>query len=117
MMASFIEILNGTAFHTPRIPHLAFDDFRKQAIDIISSGGKVVQYFAYTDGDSEKIMAVLRTDKLLAATCNAPASYPALTAHCEQFHLFEREIAEQYGIRPEGHPWLKMVRYHPNCRG
>jgi hypothetical protein len=31
--------------------------------------------------------------------------------------MFEREIAEQYGIRPEGHPWLKMVRYHPNSRG
>jgi hypothetical protein len=31
--------------------------------------------------------------------------------------MFEREIAEQYGIRPEGHPWLKMVRYHANCRG
>jgi hypothetical protein len=31
--------------------------------------------------------------------------------------MFEREIAEQYGIRPEGHPWLKMVRYHPNYRG
>ena len=30
--------------------------------------------------------------------------------------MFEREIAEQFGIRPEGHPWLKMVRYHPNCR-
>jgi hypothetical protein len=31
--------------------------------------------------------------------------------------MFEREIAEQFGIRPEGHPWLKMVRYHPNYRG
>jgi Ni,Fe-hydrogenase III large subunit len=31
--------------------------------------------------------------------------------------MFEREIAEQYGIIPEGHPWLKMVRYHANCRG
>jgi hypothetical protein len=42
---------------------------------------------------------------------------PKPTRHgpeCEPFHLFEREIAEQYGIRPEGHPWLKMVRYHPN---
>jgi len=117
MMASFVEILNGTAFHTPRIPHLAFDDFRKQALDIVASGGKVVQFFAYTDGDAEKMLAVLRTDTLLAATCDAPASYPSLSAQCGQFHLFEREIAEQFGIRPEGHPWLKMVRYHSNCRG
>jgi hypothetical protein len=38
-------------------------------------------------------------------------------AECEPFHMFEREIAEQFGVRPEGHPWLKMVRYHANYRG
>ena len=31
--------------------------------------------------------------------------------------MFEREIAEQFGIRPEGHPWLKMVRYQANESG
>ncbi len=30
--------------------------------------------------------------------------------------MFEREIAEQYGITPLNHPWLKMVRYHGNYR-
>lgn len=117
MSVSFLEVLNGTAFHLPRIPDLAFDDFRQQAIAIIKAGGKVVQYFAYMEGGAEKLMAVLRTDKLLAATCDAPPVYPSLTAECPQFHLFEREIAEQFGIRPENHPWLKMVRYHPNEQG
>src|SRR5205085_1434161 len=28
-------------------------------------------------------------------------------------HHFEREIAEQYGIEPEEHPWLKPVRFPP----
>jgi Ni,Fe-hydrogenase III large subunit len=36
-----------------------------------------------------------------------------MTPLCPQVHLFEREIAEQFGLRPEGHPWLKPVRY---CR-
>jgi len=27
-------------------------------------------------------------------------------------HLFEREIAEQFGLTPVGHPWLKPLRYH-----
>jgi hypothetical protein len=26
--------------------------------------------------------------------------------------MFEREIAEQFGLKPIGHPWLKPVRYH-----
>ena len=34
-------------------------------------------------------------------------------AHGNVVHLFEREIAEQWGLRPEGHPWLKPVRRHP----
>jgi Ni,Fe-hydrogenase III component G len=43
-------------------------------------------------------MAILRTDVLLVAACDAPETYPSLTAQCEPFHMFEREIAEQYGI-------------------
>jgi len=42
-------------------------------------------------------------------------SFRSLTgAVSDKFHMFEREIAEQFGIQPEGHPWLKMVRYHAN---
>jgi hypothetical protein len=77
----------------------------------------VVQFFAFQKEGAVRLMAVLRTDELLVALCDAPERYPALTAQCEPFHMFEREIAEQYGIIPEGHPWLKMVRYHANCRG
>ena len=90
--------------------------FVRKPLNIVRNGGKVVHYFAYQDGDTVKLMAVLRTDILLVAGCDAPEAYPSLTIQCEPFHMFEREIAEQFGIRPEGHPWLKMVRYHPNCR-
>ena len=38
--------------------------------------------------------------------------FPSLTPRCPQVHLFEREIAEQFGLKPIGHPWLKPVRYH-----
>ncbi len=116
-MADFAPIGNGEATPRGRIPHLTFDDFHRRALALVGDGAKVVQYFAYADGGNVKLMAVLRTDQLLAAGCDAPEAYPALTAQCEPFHLFEREIAEQFGIRPEGHPWLKMVRYHPNQRG
>ena len=42
--------------------------------------------------------------------------FPSLTPDCPQVHLFEREIAEQYGVRPEGHPWFKPVRFHASYR-
>ena len=113
----FLQVENGRAVAREQVPHLAFDDFHRQAARIVADGGKVVQFFAYPDQGSLKLMAVLRTDVLLAAGCDAPERYPSLSVACEPFHMFEREIAEQFGIVPEGHPWLKMVRYHPNYRG
>ena len=117
MQTDFVSIENGRAIGRDRVPQLSFDDFRRKALDIVAEGGKVVQFFAYPDGDGFRLMAVLRNEQLLVAGCELPDKYPSLTAECEPFHMFEREVAEQYGIRPEGHPWLKMVRYHPNQRG
>lgn len=116
MTTSFLEILNGEAIARNRIPQLSFNTFHQEALDIVEGGGKVVHYFAYMDEERVRLMAVLRTDKLLVAGCNAPNAYPSLSLQCEPFHMFEREIAEQFGILPAGHPWLKMVRYHSNCQ-
>jgi Ni,Fe-hydrogenase III large subunit len=44
------------------------------------------------------------------------ASFDSLTPDCPQAHLFEREIAEQYGVHPDGHPWFKPVRFHSSYR-
>ena len=117
MQAGFIQVGNGEAVARERIPHLSFDEFRHQCVAIVANGGKVVQCFAYPDADKLKLIAVLRNDQLLVAGCDAPRRYAAMTAECEPFHLFEREMAEQYGLRLEGHPWFKMVRYHANYRG
>lgn len=62
------------------------------------------------------LLAVLAHDAtaLLHAVATVPLhSYPSLTLACPQAHLFEREIYEQWAILPEGHPWLKPVRYCP----
>ena len=117
MTTNFTSIANGQAIRIPDIARLSFTEFSDQAKEIVAQGGKVVQFFAYPAAGGLRFMAVLRTDQLLAACCDAPETYRSLTASCPQFHMFEREIAEQYGICPEGHPWLKMVRYHPNLRG
>lgn len=116
MTNAFLNILNGETLDLNRIPHLSFDDFRSTALKIVKTGGKVVQFFAYENEGAIKLLAVLRTDTLIVAGCDAPATYPSFSQTCEPFHMFEREIAEQFGITPENHPWLKMVRYHPNYR-
>ena len=57
--------------------------------------------------DSSHYLAALRTRPL--------QSYASMTPATPQAHLFEREIFEQWGIRPEGHPWLKSVRRIPDA--
>ncbi|WP_289020726.1 NADH-quinone oxidoreductase subunit C [Desulfobacter postgatei] len=114
MSNAFLQISNAQKVSRKDIPQLAFDEFRRQVFDMVIDGAKVVQYFVYPDKNKLKLLAVLRTDKLFVAGCDVPDPYPSFSRMCEPFHLFEREMAEQYGIHPQGHPWLKMVRYHPN---
>ena len=53
--------------------------------------------------DSQSLLAVF--------SCQAQNSFTSLATLCPQVSLFEREIAEQCGLRPDGHPWLKPVRF------
>lgn len=38
-------------------------------------------------------------------------TFPSLTLEHPQAHGFEREFFEEWKVRPEGHPWLKPVRF------
>ncbi|NLN02041.1 MAG: hypothetical protein GX174_09095 [Lentisphaerae bacterium] len=64
-----------------------------------------------------RVYLVLADDaqhRLLAGTTDIEGgSYPSLTPACPQVHMFERELAEQFGLRAVGHPWFQPVRY---CR-
>ncbi|MCW5211849.1 NADH-quinone oxidoreductase subunit C, partial [Desulfobulbus sp. TB] len=122
-MDKLLYVHNGERVNRSDIPHLSFPEFRDELLDFTQAGGQVVQFFAYEDNKKQgnsslKLLAVLRNksnDKLCVAGCDALTSFASLTAVTEKFHLFEREIGEQYGIKAEGHPWWKMVRYHRNC--
>jgi Ni,Fe-hydrogenase III large subunit len=49
--------------------------------------------------------------ELSVVSAQAENSYAALTPDCPQAHWFERESAEQSGVSPVGHPWLKPIRF------
>jgi len=116
-MADLLAINNGQALALADLPTLEFSHLRERLLEF-GQHGYVVQFFAYEEKNDLYVMAVMRLeDQLLAARALLPESYPSLTQECSKFHLFEREIAEQFGVMPEGHPWLKMVRYQPNWRG
>ena len=48
---------------------------------------------------------------MLRAQGRAGEQYPSLTASHPCAQIFERELWEQTGVIPQGHPWLKPVRF------
>ncbi len=117
-MADTLTIDNGVPVSRQAIPELAFARFAETLSERIGKHGFVVHFFAWKERQNNKLLAVFRDKGLHVLATSVGAEYPSLTRSCsEKFHLFEREIAEQYGIEPLGHPSLKMVRYHPNYAG
>ncbi len=118
-MDNLLLIQNGQAVSRNDIPDLNFSVFQQVVLEFVLRDGFVVQFFAYENEQGAlKLLAVLRSGVNLYVTgCSLADEYPSLTSECEKFHMFEREVAEQFGVRPKDHPWLKMVRYHENYRG
>jgi Ni,Fe-hydrogenase III large subunit len=82
----------------------------------VADGGRVAACFAdRTSGGRFELCTVIARDwkgNLGVLRTTVGDRFPSLTPGCPQLHLFEREIAEQYGIIPDGHPWFKPVRFH-----
>jgi Ni,Fe-hydrogenase III large subunit len=95
--------------------------FREQVVGDVEAGGRLAALFGQPlAGGRTRLFAVSAHGSdggLSVCAADVGTSYPALTPQCPQAHLFEREIGEQWGVRPEGHPWLKPVRFHAPLGG
>jgi Ni,Fe-hydrogenase III large subunit len=102
------------------VPLLSQDEFRNQILEQVTSGARIAALFGQPrDDDRVRLYAVLAQDQVGALsllTTDVRDSYRALTPECPQAHWFEREIAEQWGLVPQGHPWLKPIRFHRSYR-
>ncbi len=114
-MDNLLKIQNGSAVPRPSIPLVTYGIFFKIVSEFVRNEGFIVQFFAYKDENNLKLLAILRNSDLYVIETQVGESFQSLTGNVsEKFHMFEREIAEQFGLKPDGHPWLKMVRYHKN---
>jgi Ni,Fe-hydrogenase III large subunit len=102
------------------VPLITPDEFRDVVLTGVAEGGRLAAFFGRPfDRDAVQLIAVLaygNTGGLSVTSTRVNAAYPALTPDCPQAHWFEREIAEQWSVRPEGHPWLKPIRFHASYR-
>jgi Ni,Fe-hydrogenase III large subunit len=118
---SSVPVHNGSAVPLADVPELGVAQLRQQTIDSVAAGGRIAAFFGTPSASGRiRLVAVLAAaggGPLSLCTAEVGETYPALTPDCPQAHLFEREIAEQWAVQPEGHPWLKPVRFHPPYRG
>lgn len=114
-MKDLLEVRNCEAFETAELPELDIAEFRNVVVDKVKSGSRISAMFGMNDESSKRsICAVLANDEdgtLSLLKTDMPEVFASLTPICPQAHLFEREIAENFGVMPEGHPWLKPVRF------
>ena len=103
------------------LPVLDTPGFREAILGAVAAGRRLAALFGHPREDGRLLLVAVLADGAGGAvevgTAVVQGSYPALTPQCPQAHLFEREIAELWGVRPEGHPWLKPVRAHPPAGG
>lgn len=117
-MSNLLKIENGVAIDRESIPQVSFEQFFTTLSEFVKNEGFIVQFFAYKGENNHNLVAVVRNSELYVISTQVGKSFQSLTRNAsEKFHMFEREIAEQFGITPDGHPWLKMVRYHENYSG
>ncbi|HEV3136889.1 MAG TPA: NADH-quinone oxidoreductase subunit C [Pirellulales bacterium] len=102
------------------IPRLGIDAFRAAILDEVAGGCRISALFGVPHNpQTVRLYAVLThaaTSTIALVSCDVEDSYPSLTPDCPQAHWFEREIAEQWGVVPLGHPWLKPIRFHHSYR-
>jgi len=102
------------------IPLLSIGEFRATVLTKVAEGGRLAAFFGRPcERDAVQLIAVLAfggTGELAVSSTMVDGAYPALTPECPQAHWFEREIAEQWGVQPTGHPWLKPIRFHASYR-
>lgn len=118
-MSSFdaLGLRNRRAIPLAMLPRESIEQFRQSVGDALGRGWRLLAVFGMPESHgSVRLIAVLADDQrgeLGAASTVVGERYPALTSEWPEAHYFERELAEQCGVIPVGHPDLKPVRRHP----
>jgi Ni,Fe-hydrogenase III large subunit len=108
---------NSVPVSLDEVSVVAFDDFAHQlAAELDGNSSGLAALFGVPQSDqSVRLYAVtnhVSNGQISVCCTDVGDRYRSLTVDIPQAHWFEREIAEQWGVVPEGHPWLKPIRFH-----
>ncbi|MCK9203422.1 MAG: NADH dehydrogenase subunit [Bacteroidales bacterium] len=116
----YIELTgNPVIMELSDIPVLEYQEFRQLIDDLLKNErAHCLTYFVYPQRDRRQFICCMGMDvkhTILVFSHEQAAMNGLLLESITQrhfcFHVFEREIHENYGIGFIGHPWLKPVRF------
>lgn len=123
-MSKSVTIRNNQTIPFQTIPVLNYEDFLLLNTSLIKDEeNHCVNYFGIPDGEKLKLICCIANDNehtilvsssilsLFNSGMAGDEPLPSFTAHHLSFHIFERELHENFGVHYTDHPWLKPVRY------
>jgi Ni,Fe-hydrogenase III large subunit len=101
------------------IAHLALAAFAQACQERLDAGERLLTLFARPDPDQGPLglvttavfQALHSPLEVVRGRALRGDRYPSLTTSHPAAQIHERELWEQCGLVPEGHPWLKPVRF------
>jgi Ni,Fe-hydrogenase III large subunit len=109
---TWLCLRNGEAVALDAVPELPAPEWRNAILEAVEDGARVAALFASSPAQLTAVLAHDGSSTLAVTRAHLPAPrFPSLAHECPQAAPFEREIAEAAGILPEGHPWLKPLRF------
>ena len=109
------RIQNGVALGLELLPRLALAELQSALLEGARRGERIAALFGVPEAAGVSLIAVLVSDRdgalWIGQSVPLRGAFPSLTPALVRVQLFEREVFEQHGLRPEGHPWLKPVRF------
>jgi Ni,Fe-hydrogenase III large subunit len=113
---------NGLAIPVADVPKVLPAVFKGVCVDVCTKGVRLAALCALPPKsrdpeDGQEILAVLADDArgsvgFIRTQIPDSRRYPALSTELPSAQGFERELLEEHGMHPEGHPWPKPLRRH-----
>lgn len=119
---NYTAIKNNQVIPLESIPVLDYESFlQENTAKMKDPAFHCVNYFGKQNGSDLILYCCMANDKegdIHVSSCIitdfVSSSLPSFTAKHFSFHIFEREIHENFGLKYIDHPWLKPVRYPHN---
>lgn len=99
------------------IPVLGYEEFLEHNTSLLNEAhNHCVNYFGVPSGEGLKLFCCMANDSegtvyVSSSLIEPNQTFSSFSRHHLAFHIFEREIHENWGIKYSDHPWLKPVRF------